>query len=160
MNSGKSKSLITAFEPHLARQPFVVIHTFERNGRPLHLALTERLRKSCRRGKVWKSKAFLKTVKNAQYGFDDTRAHSPGGSDGIFVLTRDHRRPNEMMKKIFDRFLDQADSGMQEIAKRLECSETSLIPVRLVSHQMRLLGVLHRTDREDTLMLVDYDDSK
>ena len=32
--------------------------------------------------------------------------------------------------------------------------------MRVVSHHMRLLGVLYRTTSEDWLVLVDYDDTK
>ena len=35
-----------------------------------------------------------------------------------------------------------------------------LLPVRLVSHQMRLLGVLYRTREADWLVLVDFDSTK
>jgi hypothetical protein len=160
MNLQEAKVLITALEGDLPARDFVVMHTFERDGRKLCLALTERLKKSCRRGRVWKSKAFLTAIKNAQYGFDESHAHSPGGSDGIFVLTRDHRPQNQMMKKVFDRFLDRPDSGIQKIADALHCKPEALIPVRLVSHHLRLLGVMRRTEDHDTLVLVDYDDTK
>ena len=153
------KSLVTAAEPRLADQPFVVIHRFEEDERAVRLALTERLRKASRRGRVWKSTAFLTALRNAQYGFDETRAHSPGGSDGIFLLTRSFKPQNEMMRKVFDRFLDRPGSGAEDIAKALGASLESLIPVRLVSHHLRLLGVLHRGATGDTLVLVDYDDT-
>lgn len=160
MTLDEIKKMINDAENALPQQAFAVIHTFVRDGRGLRLAMTEQLRKACRRGRVWKSKEFLTAVKNAQYGFDDTHAHSPGGSDGIFLLTRDYRPKNEMIRKIFDRFLDRPDSGAQVIAEALHCSVTDLIPVRLVSHHLRLLGVLHRIGNEDTLLLVDYDDTK
>lgn len=160
MTLEEARLLITGSEGGLPDRAFVVIHTFERDSRKLRLALTDRLRKSCRRGRVWKSAAFLTAIKNAQYGFDETHARSPGGSDGIFLLTRDHRPANEMMRKMFDRFLDRPDSGVQQIADDLGCGPASLIPVRLVSHHLRLLGVLHRTDEHDTLVLVDYDDTR
>lgn len=160
MNLDEAKSLVVASEGDLPGRAFVIIHTFERDSRKLRLALTDRLRKACRRGRVWKSKAFLTAIKNAQYGFDESHAHSPGGSDGIFVLTRDHRPKNEMMRKVFDRFLDRPDSGVQEIAEALRCDPNSLIPVRLVSHHLRLLGVAYRADVSDTLVLIDYDDTK
>ena len=160
MKLAEAKSLITACESKLPDQAFVVIHTFERDSRKLRLALTARLRKLCRRGRVWKSKAFLTAIKNAQYGFDESHARSPGGLDGIFMLTRDHSPPNEMMRKIFDRFLDRSDIGVMQIAKKLGCKAEALIPVRLVSHHLRLLGVIHRTKARDTLVLLDYDDTK
>jgi len=43
----------------------------------------------------------------------------------------------------------------------IECNEKELpIPVRLVSHHLRLLGLLKHDKNEDTLMLVDFDDTK
>ena len=99
-------------------------------------------------------------LKNAEYGFDGAHALSPGGSDGIFILTRDHRPENEMMRKVSNRFLDRPDSGIKEIADELNCIAETLIPVRLVSHHMRLLGILYRADQEDTLVLVDFDNTK
>ena len=62
-----------------------------------------------------------------------------------------------MMAKIFDRFLDNLDSDANEIAKNLGTSIENLLPVRLVSHQMRLLGVLSRREKSDCLVLVDFD---
>ena len=159
MNLNQIKTIIINAENDLPGQTFVVIHIFVRDGRQLRLALTERLRKMCLRGRVWKSQGFLATIKNAKYGFDEAHARSPGGSDGIFLLTRDHRPKNEMMKKLFDRFLDRPDSDIQAIATALHCEPASLVPVRLVSHHIRLLGVIHRTETVDTLVLVDYDNT-
>lgn len=154
----EAKEAIERVEGSLSALPFVVAHTFSIDGRALHVAITDRLRRRCRKGRVWKSPAFLTAFKNAQYGFDPNRAHSPGGADGIFVLTRSHKPANAMMKKVFDRFLDKPDSGAKEIADCLGAELQSLIPVRLVSHHLRLLGCLHRGEREDMLVLVDYDD--
>ena len=154
----EAKTTIERIEGSLSALPFVVAHTFSIDGRSLHVAITDRLRRRCRKGRAWKSPAFLTAFKNAQYGFDPNRAHSPGGADGIFVLTRGHRPANAMMTKIFDRFLDKPDSGAAEIADYLGVELQSLIPVRLVSHHLRLLGCLHRGERDDTLVLVDYDD--
>ena len=153
------KALVVAAESRLPGKPFVVIHQFGDDERAIRLALTERLRKASRRGRLWKSTPFLTALRNAKYGFDEARAHSAGGSDGVFLLTRSHKPANEMMKKIFDRFLDRPNSGAQEIAKALGASLDSLIPVRVVSHHLRLLGVLHRSGTTDTLVLVDYDDT-
>ena len=100
---------------------------------------------------------MLSAIKNAEYGFDRSRAHSPGGLDGIFLLTRDFRPKNEMMKKIFDKFLDRKNSGAKEIADALDCSLDELIAVRLVSHHLRLLGVIRPEEGKDTLVLVDHD---
>ena len=154
------KKTIKSIEKDLPDQPFIIIHSFERNGRKLHLGLTEKLRKSCKDGRVWMSKEFFSALENAKYGFDEKHAISPGGSDGIFLLTRNYRPKNKMMAKIFDRFLDKAGSGAGKIAERLDSQLSSLIPVRLASHHMRILGVLKRNPDDDILILVDYDNTK
>lgn len=160
MDLVEAKKAIEATEARLSEEPFIVAHVFERNGRSLHVALTDRLRQRARKGRVWQSKAFLSAFKNAGYGFDAQRAKSRGGSDGIFVLDREFRPVNAMMKKVFDRYLDHPDSGVAEVAKALDTEIASLQAVRLVSHHMRLLGVLHRTEAEDWLVLVDWDAQK
>lgn len=139
---------------------FTVAVSFERNDRVLDVAITERLIRMCRKGRVWKSKGFLTALKNAEYGFDEHHSSSPGGRDGIFILTRGYRPRNSMIHKIFDRFLDRSESGAGEIAKALGVSLKDLVPVRLVSHHMRLLGVLAGREDHRTLVLVDYDDSR
>lgn len=158
MNLDELKTRVAASEPELGRAPFVVVESFARDGRAIHVAVTERLRRLAKRGRVWKSPAFLTALKNAAYGFDEARARSLGGADGIFLLDRGFSPKNEMMKKLFDRYLDRADSGAQELARTLGVELARLLPVRLVSHHMRLLGVLHRGEQADTLVLVDYDD--
>lgn len=65
-----------------------------------------------------------------------------------------------MMRKLFDQYLDKPNSGVQEVARALDTAIDRLYPVRLVSHHMRLLGVLHRAEHEDWLVLIDYDDTK
>ena len=80
--------------------------------------------------------------------------------DGIFVLTRDYRPKNGMMKKMFDRYLDKSDSGAADLAKELGVMLENIFPVRLVSHHMRLLGVLSRRSGGDWLVLVDYEDTR
>jgi len=160
MNLAEAKEAVEAVEPRLDAAVFVVAHTFERDGRKLHLALTGRLRKLAKRGRVWKSKAFLTALKNAEYGFDPKLARSERGQDGVFLLDRSHAPKNEMMKKIFDHYLDRPGSGAHEVAEALDTTVETLCPVRLVSHHMRLLGVLKRDVEEDSLVLVDYDDTK
>jgi hypothetical protein len=159
MKLDEIKGLLTAVEPQLPSQAFVAMHTFERNGRRLVLAVTERLCRRCQKGRVWKSKAMLTAIKNAEYGFDPQLARSPGGRDGIFLVTRDYQPPNEMMRKLFGQYLDKPDSGAQVVAEALQVSLSSLVPVRLVSHHLRLLGLLHAGSEHDTLVLVDYDDT-
>ena len=133
MDLQEAKRIIEIKEKELPNSVFVIIHTFERDGKKLYLAITERLKKKCRRSRIWKSKPFLTAFKNAEYGYDPVRAQSMGGSDGIFILTRNYKPKNEMMKKIFDRFLDKSDGLSDEIALEMKISKSDLIPVRLVS---------------------------
>jgi hypothetical protein len=160
MKIDEAKRVVEQAETRLAEARFIVAHVFERNGRKLAVGITDRLRRSCKKGRVWKTKEMLTAFKNAEYGFDPHHAHSPGGHDGIFALTRDHRPRNEMMRKMFDQFLDKPGSGAQAIADSLSVTLGDLKPVRLVSHHLRLLGLLRISDQEDTLVLVDYDDTK
>ncbi len=159
MSLDELKALLTATEPELAHASFVVVQTFERDGRRLHVGVTERLRRLARRGRVWKTPAFLTALKNAAYGFDEAKARSLRGADGIFLLDRSFTPKNEMMRKLFDRYLDRCGSGAEALAKALDVPLARLLPVRVVSHHMRLLGVLHQSEDSDTLILVDYDDS-
>jgi hypothetical protein len=103
---------------------------------------------------------MLAALKNAAYGFDERQARSVGGRDGIFLLDRTFRPANEMMRKLFDRFLDNPGSGAEELAGALGTPLAELLPVRLVSHHLRLLGVLARREDADWLVLVDCDRSK
>ena len=157
MELDQIKERVKALEEALAEQPFAVLETFERAGRKLHVALTERLRKAARKQGVWRSREMLATLKNASYGFDEARARSAGGRDGLFLLDRDFEPANEMMRKVFDRYLDKPGSGAEEIAGALGIPVETLLPVRLVSHHLRLLGVLARKEDADWLVLVDCD---
>ena len=56
--------------------------------------------------------------------------------------------------------VDREGSGALEVAQALGTSMDSLVAVRLVSHHLRLIGVLNRGDEADTLILVDYDNKK
>ena len=154
MTLEEAKRLIEQAEPVLADSVFTVLHTFERNDRVLTLTISDRLRRTCKRGRVWKSRHMLTALKNAQYGFDRRLSQSSGGCDGIFALSRDYRPANEMMKKIFDRFIDHPKSEAKEIAAELGSSLQELIPVRLVSHHMRLLGLLKSSATEDFVVLL------
>ncbi len=154
------KARVIEIEPLLARQPWVELETFSRDGRPLRLLLTDRLRKRCRKEGVWRSRELWATLKNAAHGFDPERARSASGRDGIFLLDRGHRPENEMMRKIFDGFLDKEGSGAPELAESMGSQPAELLPVRLVSHYLRLLGLLRRGETSDTLILVDCDRSE
>ena len=160
MKLEEAKNLVAKIEGDLKREIYVIIHTYERNNKKLHLALTERLRKKAKKAKIWKTPAFLTALKNAEYGFDPDKARSVGGADGIFLLDRNYIPKNEMMKKIFDRYLDKQNSGIEFIAEKLGTDIDSLLPVRLVSHHLRLLGFLYRSFVDDWLVLVDFDDSE
>jgi hypothetical protein len=54
-----------------------------------------------------------------------------------------------MMRKIFARYLDRPGSGVADVAASLGARPTDLQAVRLVSHHMRLLGVLFRAPSSD-----------
>jgi hypothetical protein len=160
MNLDEAKQKVATITPSLTGAPLIVLHTFERNERALHLALTERFYRACRKGNVWQSHAFLTAIKNAEYGFDPHLARSRGGRDGIFLLDRSYRPKNAMMTKLFDRYLDVPERGADQIAKALGTEVEHLQAVRLVSHHLRLLGVLWQESGADWLVLVDYDDTK
>lgn len=160
MDLAEIKDRLKALEGTLADASFVELTTFEREGHTLHVAVTERLRKAARKAGVWRSRAMLVTLKNAAYGFDDRQARSVGGRDGIFLLDRAFRPANAMMHKLFDQFLDHPSSGAEELATALDTTVAELLPVRLVSHHLRLLGVLARGEDADWLVLVDCDRSE
>jgi hypothetical protein len=160
MDLAEAKARLKEIEGELAGAPFVVFNTFEREGRQLYVAVTERLRKTARKEGVWRSRELFATLKNAAYGFDERQARSAGGRDGIFLMDRTFRPANEMMRKLFDRFLDKRDSGAEDLAAALGVAAGELLPVRLVSHHLRLLGILSRKDDADWLVLVDCDRSE
>jgi hypothetical protein len=142
-------------EARLANEVFVALRPVVRDGRTMHVVLTRRFHRLARRARIWRSPAVLVTLKNAGYGFDPTHARSVGGRDGIFLLDRTVDGP--MTRKIYDRFLDRADSGAAELAAYLAAPIDQLQAVRLVSHQLRLLGVLHRKPTADWLAIVDFE---
>jgi hypothetical protein len=159
MELAKAKERLKAIDGAFADAPFVLFYTFAPGGRPLHLALTARLRRLARKAGLWGSREMLATLKNAAYGFDDRQARSVGGRDGLFLMDRNFQPANVMMRKLFDRFLDRPDGGVRKLADSLDVHMTDLLPVRLVSHHMRLLGVLARKPDADWLVLVDCDRS-
>ncbi len=65
-----------------------------------------------------------------------------------------------MMRKVFDRFLDKPDPLVASITTAFGVSPDVLAPVRLVSHHLRLIGVLVTRGNAAQLVLVDYDDTK
>lgn len=152
------KKLVKSTESELDKHPYLIVDVaFERDDRKIHVGVTSRLYKKCRKGRIWNSKPFLTALKNAQYGFDENQARSVGGRDGIYLVDRDYRPRNEMQRKLFDQYLDKADSGIDEVVSELGITTDDLRPIRIVSHHMRLLGVLWQDKADDWLILVDYD---
>lgn len=149
MNLSEAKILIENVESNLSDEPFIIAYTFERNGKKLHLGITDRLRRKAKRGRVWKSSEFLTALKNAEYGFDESHARSSGGSDGIFLIDRNFTPRNQMMRKIFDQYLDKDTEGISKITEALNTNSSDFRAVRLVSHHLRLLGLLHQDESED-----------
>lgn len=156
------KKRLCEVEPQLKPKPWkpVLFQSHERDEKVLHVCLTGLLQKACRKEKVWGSNELLTALKNGAYGFDEKVARSPGGRDGIYILDRDFSPPNEMMRKIFPRFLDRDGSPAAKIAEAMDVELGELLPVRLVSHHMRLLGVIARKSDGDWLILVDCDRTK
>ncbi len=65
-----------------------------------------------------------------------------------------------MMGKLFRGYLDNPRSGVAEVARTIGVEVADLVAVRVVSHHMRLLGVLGHLADADWLVLVDFDDTK
>lgn len=144
MDLAEARQRLRAAEEDIPRAVWAVFATFERDGRSLHLCVTDRLRRRARKQHLWAGREMLSARKNASYGYDERNARSPGGRDGIYLLDRDHRPENEMMRRLFTQYLDKSDSGVADVAEELGVGQETLLPVRLVSHHMRLLGVLAR----------------
>jgi hypothetical protein len=103
---------------------------------------------------------MLATLRNAAYGFDERQSRSVGRRDGIFLMDRRFRPANAMMSKLFEQFLDMPGSRTEELAAAVGVPLADLLPVWLVSHHIRLLGMLVRKDNADWLVLVDCDRSQ
>jgi len=146
---------LDAAEERLATEAFAELPAIDRDGRAIHVVLTRRFYKLARRARVWRGRALAITLKNAGYGFDPIRARSLGGRDGVFLLDRGH--DNAMTRKLYDRFLDRPDSDAAEVAAFLSTTVAELQAIRIVSHHMRLLGVMHRGAAGDWLVVVDFD---
>jgi hypothetical protein len=126
--------------------------------------ITEDFVKKCKKGKVWNTPGMLSTLQNCWYGVDVTKMKSPGGKDGIFMINREYKPKNEMQRKIFDQFIDKEGSMFNNACLYFEKDPKDAIAVRIVSHHMRLLGILFRHENNDIfsnhIVLVDYDNSK
>ena len=116
--------------------------------------------KNCKKGKIWKSPEFITTLKNLKCGFDESRMRSKSGRDGIFLVDRKYRPKNPMQKKIYDKFIDKENSDFQAIVNELNMSENAVKGVRVVSHHMRLLGILEIREDEDLIVFIDFDKEK
>ena len=128
------------------------------DGRSLHVYITNRL--VSKLGRKWKSKEFLTAFKNVRYGFDPQKSRSERGRDGIYLLDRNYKVKNMMMKKIFDHYMDKKGSGFTEIANYLNKSPADFLAIRVVSHHMRILGVMCMEKDDCHITLVDYDDTE
>ena len=127
------------------------------NERKFDVYLTQKLMKEARRSKVWKSKEFCITLRNVKYGLDLEQIKSRGGRDGIFLLDKTFRPYNEMQRRIFDRFIDNPNSDYAVVTKQLNLDRDKIVAVRVVSHHMRVVGIYHRGENEDVIVLVDVD---
>ncbi len=151
------RAAVERIEAELAGRPFVEVARHERNGRAIVVCLTDRLRRQATRERAWLGRPFLATLDNARHGFDRSRSRSRGGRDGVYRLDRRFVPANSMMVRLFDRYLDRPDSGALEVARGLGVSLDDLVPVRLVGHHLRIVGVLAERSGEDWLVLVDVD---
>ncbi len=64
MELSGAKGKMRAMDEELVNVPFAVFHIFERDGRQIHVALTERLQKAARKEGIWRSREMLITRKN------------------------------------------------------------------------------------------------
>ena len=63
MKLTEAKEAIEAVEHQLANNVFCEVCRFERDGKVLTVCITDRLKKQVKKGRVWKSKAFLTAFK-------------------------------------------------------------------------------------------------
>lgn len=160
MNIEETRQKLDACESKLNYEELVEFATFETGETKLQLYLSATFKRNCKKKKIWKSKAFFITLKNAKYGLDPLGARSRGGKDGVFMLDRNFSPKNTMQKKIFDQFIDKPSSSFYQIVQELHLSTDKIKAVRIVSHHMRLLGIYQRIKDVDTIVLVDFDNSK
>ena len=160
MKLEEAKQRLRAAEQNLRESGLAEFATVETPHGHLRVVVSHRLRRRCRKAGVWASAQMLTALKNIAYGFDEAASRSRGGADGIFRIDRGYRPANSMMKKVFDQFLDKPDPLVSTIATMLGSTPDVWVPVRVVSHHMRLLGVLDRRTTESVLVLIDYDNEK
>lgn len=151
------KEKLTKAESTLKDNLLVHYEKFAVNEKQLSVYLTQKLMKEARKSKVWKGKEFCITLRNVKYGLDPEQVKSRGGRDGIFLLDKAFRPYNEMQRRIFDRFIDNPNSDYVAITDELNIDSDQIVAVRVVSHHMRIVGIYHRGENEDVLVLVDVD---
>ncbi len=140
MDLAVAKEKLRGAERVMESQPLALFAEFDTPYGELKVTVTERLRRKCRKGRVWKSAAMLTALKNAVYGFDAKAPRSRGGADGIFCVDRSYRPANSMIKKLFDKFLDRSDPLVPILAEELGSPPEDWVPVRLVSHHAGRAG--------------------
>ena len=160
MDLNALKERIAACETTLQTSLFVEFERQPVAGKTQVTYLTSALLKKCKKGRVWKSQAFLITLKNSKYGFDELQSRSVSGRDGIFLVDRHFVPRNSMQKKIFDQFMDKDSSDFTKLVAALQLHPGELKAVRVVSHHLRLLGFMEIRKNENILVLVYYDDEK
>lgn len=160
MDLAEAKQRLIESEPILANSELAEFATFETPHGALVVYVSARLRRACRKQKVWKSNAMLTAIKNCAYGYNPDAPRSRGGADGIFLVDRDHQPENAMMRKIYDKFLDKPDPLVDTVCRLWNVRASDLLAVRVVSHHLRLLGVLARGGGTTRLVLVDCDREK
>jgi len=108
--------------------------------------------------KLDKSSLLYKALLNLRYGYDPIKANSPGGKDGIFSVTEDYKPKNEMVKKLYDRYI-KIEKGINEL-QLFGMDPKKTKGVRVVSHGLRLLGFIDSpagAPNSYNLALVDAD---
>jgi len=154
------KKRLNDLESELGQQPVSEFAEFPTPYGRFKVSVTERLRQKCKKGRVWKTSGMCTALKNAEYGFDPKSPRSRGGFDGIFSVDRNYRPKNSMIKKLYDQFLDKPDPLVEELEIVLGESSDKWVAARLVSHHMRLLGVISVGVQRSHMVLVDYDKEK
>lgn len=153
----ETKTRLDQLEATLGDAAHVEFARFATPHGELRVYLTSRLRRRARKARVWRSRGFVATLKNAAYGFSASTPRSRGGSDGVFLLDRTFKPANSMMRRVFDQFLDKSDPLLATLEDDFDASREDWVPVRLVSHHMRVLGVLLPSSDGAHLFLVDVD---
>lgn len=160
MEISEAKKKVDESEELLKTEIIAEIDRREVNDRTLVTFISNDLMKKCKKGKLWKSQQFYITLKNIKYGLEQNQMRSVSGRDGIFLVDRDYKPKNSMQTKIYDRFIDNESSAFESIVERLSLDKRMIKGVRVVSHHLRLLGILDRKINEDVIVLVDFDNEK